>query len=284
MALVELPRPDPVLGFYGPGSMMWKINREAVLLGAGPTALLLQIAHPMVAEGVAHHSTFEQDPFARLHGTITTTMDLVFGDGRAAERAVRRLNGVHAGVRGTVDDPVARELAESYRAMDPELLLWVQVTLIMTSVRAYSRWVRPLTRSEREGFWQEARAVGTRLGISLDRSPADWTALAAYWRGMLAEGGSIRVTPTAKRMAPLIVRPPLPLTPGPVIDLLALPGLALLPDRLRRDFGLPWGPGREAAARAIGTGVRAWTTVVPADLRSMPQARRAFRRAAVQLR
>ena len=135
--------------------MMWKINREAVLLGAGPAALLLQIAHPLVAEGVAQHSTFEQDPFARLRGTLITTMDLVFGDGRRAEAAVRRLNSVHAGVRGP-----------GYRALDPALLLWVQVTLIKTSVEAYSRWVAPLSNDEMERFWQEARSVGTRLGIS----------------------------------------------------------------------------------------------------------------------
>ena len=92
MGSVDTARADPLLGFYGPGSRMWQINREAVLLGAGPAALLLQIAHPMVAEGVAHHSTFAEDPFKRLHGTIATTMALVFGDGRAAERAVARLN------------------------------------------------------------------------------------------------------------------------------------------------------------------------------------------------
>ena len=66
--------------------MMWKINREAVLLGAGPAALLLQIAHPSVAAGVAEHSTFEQDPIARLRGTLITTMDLIFGDGPAGQR------------------------------------------------------------------------------------------------------------------------------------------------------------------------------------------------------
>src|SRR5512144_1521758 len=49
-------RPHAVLGFYGPDSIMWRINREAVLLGAGPAALLLQVAHPLVAEGVAQHS------------------------------------------------------------------------------------------------------------------------------------------------------------------------------------------------------------------------------------
>src|SRR5688572_8063032 len=160
MPSVEHPRPDPILGFYGPDSMMWRINREAVLLGAGPCALLLQISHPSVARGVAEHSTFESDPFSRLSGTIRTTMDLVFGDGASSERAVRRLNGIHAGVRG-----------EGYRALDPTLLLWVQVTLIVTSVRAYQRWVGPLAEAEKEQFWQEARAVGTRLGIPLGTSP-----------------------------------------------------------------------------------------------------------------
>jgi uncharacterized protein (DUF2236 family) len=273
------PVPHPVLGFYGPTSMMWRINREAVLLGAGPTALLLQIAHPLVAEGVAHHSNFESDPFTRLHGTIRTTMDLVFGDGRAAERAVRRLNGIHAGVRGPVEDHQARATWPDYRALDPALLLWVQVTLIMTSVRAYEEWVRPLHADEKERFWHEARTVGVRLGIPLTLSPADWPALEAYWSGMLAPGGPIHVTPTARRMAPLIVRPPLPLAPRPVVDLLALPGLRYLPPRLRQEFGIEWGAGHERWARLLGLAIRAWVRIVPPGLRAMPQARAAQRRA-----
>jgi uncharacterized protein (DUF2236 family) len=275
---MEMPRADPLLGFYGPDSMMWRINREAVLLGAGPTALLLQIAHPLVAEGVAQHSTFEADPFKRLHGTITTTMDLVFGDGFAAERAVRKLNGVHATIKGPVADDEARRVAESYRALDPELLLWVQTTLIVTSVRAYNRWVAPLSRSELDVFWQEARTVGTRLGIPLTLSPADWPALAAYWRRMLAPDGPIHVTPTARRLAPPIRRPPLPYTPTLAVDLLALPGLALLPARLRDEFGIPWRRGQDALARGLGVAVKGWTSVVPTTWRSMPQANAAYRR------
>ncbi|HWH23616.1 MAG TPA: oxygenase MpaB family protein, partial [Candidatus Limnocylindria bacterium] len=232
---------DRLLGFYGPDSMMWRINREAVLLGAGPAALLLQIAHPLVAEGVARHSNFESDPFGRLHGTIATTMALVFGDGRAAEAAVRRLNGIHAGVRGATADPGARQLGDAYRALDPELLLWVQVTLIVTSVRAYQRWVGPLRRSEAEQFWHEARSVGVRLGIPLHLSPPDWSALGAYWHRMLADDGPVEVADTARRLAPLIVRPPLPLVPPAVVELLALPGLALLPVRLRAAYRIRWG-------------------------------------------
>jgi len=267
--VIERRRADPLLGFYGPDSMMWKINREAVLLGAGPAALLLQIGHPSVAAGVAEHSTFEQDPISRLRGTLITTMDLVFGDGRRAEAAVRRLNSVHAGVRGA-----------GYRALDPELLLWVQVTLIRSSVEAYSRWVGRLSASEIEQFWQEARMVGTRLGIPLSLSPADWPALTGYWERMLSDDGPIHASDTARRLSPMILRPPLPLLPGAVVDLLGMPGMALVPARLREEFGIPWSSRDEAVANALGTAVRAWTTAVPGPPRWMPQARAAYRRIA----
>jgi uncharacterized protein (DUF2236 family) len=258
--------------------MMWRINREAVLLGAGPAALLLQVAHPLIAEGVAHHSSFEQDPWKRLHGTIRTTMDLVFGDGAAANRAVKRLNSVHARVRGDVEDDEARRVASAYRAMDPALLLWVQATLIVTSVAAYRRWVGPLGADELDRFWQEARVVGVRLGIPLSLSPHDWPALEAYWDRMLADDGPVHVTPTARRLARLIVRPPFPFVPGALVDLAALPGMALLPPRIRSEFDITWGAPKAALAGVLGAAVRAWTTIVPQHLRSMPQALAADRR------
>jgi len=273
-------RPDALLGFYGPGSRMWHINREAVLLGAGPAATLLQVAHPLIAEGVAQHSDFRGDPFGRLRRTLATTMDLVFGDGRTAESALRRLNGVHASVTGPVSDPSAAMVtgADAYRALDPELLLWVQVTLIVTSIRAYARWVGPLAREDLEAFWSEARSVGVRMGIPLRVSPADWSTLTAYWARMLAPDGPIQVTDTARLLAPMLVRPPLPLTPGWAVDLLALPGLALLPKRIRDAYGIEWSARRGHAAGAIGRGVRLWTAAVPDTWRSMPQARAADRR------
>ncbi len=109
-----------------------------------------------------------------------------------------------------------------------------------------------MTEPQREQFWQEARAVGVRLGIPISLSPADWSALMGYWQRMLADDGPIHVTShRAAHLARLIVRPPIPLLPGPIVDLLALPGLGLLPARLRREFGINWGRRREfAAARA----------------------------------
>jgi uncharacterized protein (DUF2236 family) len=256
---------------------MWRINREAVLLGAGPAALLLQIAHPLVAEGVAQHSDFQADPFGRLRRTLDTTMALVFGDGATAERALRRLNGVHATVRGDVEHPDAARIsgAEGYRALDPELLLWVQATLVVTSVAAYRAWVGPVTDAEADHLWQQAREVGVRMGIPLRVSPVDWPHLMAWWDRMLVPDGPIQVTGAARAMAPMLVRPP---TPGWAVDLLALPGLGLLPDRIRAAYGIEWGPREARRSRMIGRAVRVWTHLVPRGWRAMPQARAAERR------
>jgi uncharacterized protein (DUF2236 family) len=117
------------------------------------------------------------------------------------------------------------------------------------------------------------------MGIPLTVSPPDWGALMAWWDRMLAPDGPIQVTPTALALSPMILRPALPLAPTALVDLLALPGLALLPDRIRDAYGIRWDPRTARLAALLGTGVRAWTSVVPADWRSMPPARRAYRRA-----
>jgi uncharacterized protein (DUF2236 family) len=211
---------------------------------------------------------------------LRTTLDLVFGDGWAAERAVGHLNAIHARVKGEAVDPVAREVAgTTYHALDPELLLWVQATLVITGFEAYERWVGPLDDLDREELWQDARRVGQRLGIPLERSPADWPALEAYWAAMLAPGGPIRVTPTARRLAGSILRPPVPLLPAALVDALATPGLGLLPAHVREAYGIPWGPGRATLARAADAFLRGWVGLVPASWRAMPQARVAERRA-----
>jgi uncharacterized protein (DUF2236 family) len=260
---------------------MWRINREAALLAAGPAALLLQVAHPLVAEGVHQHSAFEADPPRRLRNTLRTTLALVFGDGPTAERAVRRLNGVHGSVSGEVQDPEARAISgqDRYRALEPELLLWVQATLIRTSVDAYERWVGPISHQERESFWAEARRVGVRLGIPLSASPVDWAAFETYWEEMVGPDGPIRVTPTGRRLGQAIAGSPLPFVPGPLLGPLMSPALALMPERIRTEYGFAWGPGRAAFARTLDRAIRMWVRILPRSWRAMPQARTADRRA-----
>ena len=76
---------DP--GLFGPDSTVWRIGRERILLAGGPAALLLQIAHPLVAAGVTNHSGFSEDPFLRLRATLDATLRITFGDREQARRA-----------------------------------------------------------------------------------------------------------------------------------------------------------------------------------------------------
>ena len=40
---------DP--GYFGPNSMMWKVNKEITVLFGGARALLMHAAHPLIAAG-----------------------------------------------------------------------------------------------------------------------------------------------------------------------------------------------------------------------------------------
>ncbi|HVF13133.1 MAG TPA: oxygenase MpaB family protein, partial [Acidimicrobiales bacterium] len=108
---------DPgVIGADGP---VWRIAREKAILAGGPAALLLQVAHPLVAAGVVNHSDFESDPLGRLRHTLDSLLTVVFGDRAQAETAVAVVAAVHRPVRGVSGTGAA------YRADDPELALWV---------------------------------------------------------------------------------------------------------------------------------------------------------------
>src|SRR5689334_24842894 len=141
---------DDARGLYGPGSEAWALNREAMLLlGAGPRALLLQLAHPQVAAGVADHSDFRSDPWARLRGTLRSYLRIVYGTGTAARAEIRRLNGLHRTITGP-----------TYRARDPELSLWVHATLVDSTIVVADRWLEPLGRARRECYYAETMPIG----------------------------------------------------------------------------------------------------------------------------
>ncbi len=273
--------PSAIAGLYGPGSEAWRLNREAfLLLAAGPRALLLQLAHPLVAEGVDQHSTFRVDPWGRLHGTLTSYLRIVYGTGAAATSEIRRLNRLHVSVTGPIRDRLARDVtgAETYRARDPELSLWVHATLVESTMAAYDAWYEPLLPQRRDAFYRETLPIGHAFGIPDGLLPAGIAAFDAYWRAMLAPDGPVRVTPTARSLIPTILHPPVGALPPVLYDWLMWPAAELLPERLRDEYGIAWGPGHAAAAAWLRAAYRLWGHRLPRAWRSMPQARAADRR------
>src|SRR5947209_20188086 len=89
-------------GYYGPGSATWKIASETVITLGGTRAVLMQIAHPLVAMGVSEHSSYMIDPVGRTERTFLLGLMLTFGSTGTAQHAARSINRRHLDVHGTL--------------------------------------------------------------------------------------------------------------------------------------------------------------------------------------
>jgi uncharacterized protein (DUF2236 family) len=257
-------------GLFGPDSVAWRVDREVLVLAGGSCALLMQAAHPVVAAGVDQHSTYATDPFGRLRRTLTSSVDVVFGTRSRADAAIRRVNAIHAAVRGQLPDGAA------YSATDPEALLWVHATLVDTALRIYTRFVGPLSPGEERRYLLEAAEVAERLGVLPADLPAEVPELRDWMAGML-ETGRVQVTPAARRIARTVLYPN-GLVPRLAWDAAHLVSLATLPDPLRRQYGIRWSEGRERGVDRLAAVTRRTLPLVPPPLRFVPQARTAERR------
>jgi len=267
---------DP--GLFGPESLIWSVGRERSLLVGGAAALLLQVSHPLVAAGVAAHSQFRTDPLGRLRATLDATLRITFGDRGQAEAAARSVRRVHERVRGALPQGVGRFPAGTpYDASDPRLALWVHASLLSTSLEVYSRFVRPLAAGQRERYYQEAKPFARLFGVGDELLPPDYRAFRAYLDGMVS-GADLAVGEDAKRLASGILAPPVPLADRPGRPVLRAVTAALLPPRLRRDFGLARGSARGASAMAGPA--RLAVRGLPSRLRYWPHHRIALERVA----
>ena len=78
-------------GWFAPDSVIRRLGNTPLtpMLGGG-TAVLLQVAHPLVAAGVAEHSGYDHNLWRRLVGTLHAVYFLTFGDRAEAGDAVHR--------------------------------------------------------------------------------------------------------------------------------------------------------------------------------------------------
>jgi uncharacterized protein (DUF2236 family) len=267
------------VGLFGPGSATWHVNREGTLLLGGGRALIMQVAHPLVAAGVAQHSRYREDPWGRLYRTLGLTTRIVFGDSRTADRALERLRKRHARVRGITREAGGRfPSGTPYEAGDPALLMWVHATLVDTSLLVYERSVGPLSIGERRRYYEEQKLFAEKLGVPLERQPATYADFNEYVDSML-DGDEIAVTDALRDVVDAVLRPALPAPARPLVEALNLVTVGLLPGRLREELGLGWGPRREGLLGASSAALRRALPLVPAAARELPPARRAERRA-----
>ena len=201
-------------GYFSPESAVWRIARESVLMLGGGYALLMQAAHPLVAAGIAAHSSFRESPWRRLAGTMSAIYTVVYGTRAEADRVAARVRAIHAGVRGSIPERLGPYPAGSrYAAREPQLLLWVHGTLVDTALVMHDAFVRPLQEEEREAFYQDMKVVARLFGTPASVIPGSFSDFQAYRRERLTSG-EIVVTDAARAVAETVLRPPMPVALG----------------------------------------------------------------------
>lgn len=266
-------------------SVSWRVNGEiAVLLGWG-CAILLQLAHPKVAAGVAEHSHFRdggRGGSRRLQRTIESMLALTFGSTDEAIAAARRIDAIHGYVNGSLREARGgHRIGAAYSARDPALLRWVHVTSIDSFIRTYELFVAPLGEADKDRFCAEGTAVGPLLGVPEGYLPATYAETLDYLEMML-DSGEIEVGNAARDLAARLLAPTLPLVGGPLAKALRLPIVGLLPEPIRSAYGLPWDHRREATLFAAARVSRFLHPRLPERAHRWPIAVRASRRAARQ--
>jgi uncharacterized protein (DUF2236 family) len=265
--------------FFHPDSRIWKVDREMVLLLAGGRALLMQLAHPKIAAGVADHSRFQDDPFGRLYRTMSAMWSIVFDERTEARTALARVENRHKKVQGVVSPGEPLHAKNHYDAFDQDLLLWVHATLIDSAMIAYDRFVKLLEPAEKVGYYEDSKKLACLFGIEERIIPSSLVEFDQYMERMLTKG-VLAVGPTARNLAQdiLYARPWIFKPAGPLFRFVTT---GLLPERLREGYELQWTEPKETIFSLLARAIQVLLPLVPTPIRVVPNARiaeRALRR------
>lgn len=254
-----------------------RVNAERLALLGWSRAILLQMAHPLIAAGVAEHSSFRASPIkavSRLHGTVRAMLALTFGDPIAHGHAIAGIKTIHRRVNGQLREETGVFPAGTrYSAEDPALLLWVHATLIESVLLVHERLIGPLTPVERDQYLAEAVDVAVALGARDEEVPRTWPALETYLAAEYASG-RIAVGHDARVIVDAVMFPPWSAISGPFAWLNRVITVGLLPPLVRDQYQFVWSASRERQFERATSSIRAVRRLTPRVIAWWPEARR----------
>ncbi|KQY56569.1 oxygenase MpaB family protein [Nocardioides sp. Root140] len=256
-------------GYFPHGSMLRHVQEHrAVGQTYGQRALIIGATHPVPYVGTSASTNAKERPFMRLSATAEAFESIFFGDRAEADRVLAMVHQMHTKVKGTLDrDEGNFPSGTPYDAFDPELMLWTMAMLADSSRVAFEALVRPLGADEKERLWVDWVRFGELFGMPRSVAPETAADFEAWMQAQLA-GPDFHVTDEARvvgRAIALDMPVPIQLRPGITGTNLVVRGM--LPERVRKAFGLSWTPAHAAAYAGITAGVRASHRVVPDQVR-----------------
>lgn len=254
-----------------------RINGERLVLLGWSRAILLQIAHPLIAAGVHEHSGFRASPAAaigRLRATVRAMLSIAFGDDARRDGAIAGIRAIHRRVNGVLPEAVgAFPVGTPYSAEDPALLLWVHTTLIESTVLAYERFISPLSEADRDAYCVVSAPVPVALGAIADDVPRTWRELIAM-NDLAVETGTITVGPQAREVAQALMAGQASRLMPPAGWLNRLVTVGLLPPPVREQYGFAWSGRRDRTFERATTTIRRARRLMPDTVARFADARR----------
>ncbi|WP_243640439.1 oxygenase MpaB family protein [Nocardioides jejuensis] len=246
--------PAEDFGFYGPGSVTWKVWSYPTSLTIGfQRAVVIEELDPhLVAAVTKTHGIYDR-PRTRYDRTLRYFAMVAFGDSRSTAKAADVLVRIHA--KGIGLDP---ETGTRYDANDPDSQLWILLTGWHSILMAYERYgPGQLSAEEDAQYWAECARAAELQTCDPDQVPRSREGVRAYFEEMrpqLIGSESARAAMHHLLQAEVMLPPMSPLLrPATVVTtrILRRGTLATMPPWMREMSGLPVNPLLDAAVRPV---------------------------------
>jgi uncharacterized protein (DUF2236 family) len=222
---------DP--GYFGPQSMMWKVNKEITVLFGGARALLMHAAHPLIAAGARQTSFYQRDPWKRLIRTLSLQNSVTFGNKQEADESAHRINKLHEVING--EDEVT---GGYYDALDHEQLLWVHACLQISSIYFYEMTVKKLSEAEKNQYHLENMKAAELVLVDKDKMPKTHDGLKNWVIEKSREDGYLVSTDVAEDVKNIIGGGPVPKHIKPIWPFIAFTAFNTLPQEFKEIYGI----------------------------------------------
>jgi uncharacterized protein (DUF2236 family) len=222
---------DP--GYFGPQSMMWKVNKEITVLFGGARALLMHAAHPLIAAGARQTSFYQRDPWKRLIRTLSLQNSVTFGNKQEADESAHRINKLHEVING--EDDVT---GGYYDALDHEQLLWVHACLQISSIYFYEMTVKKLSVEEKNQYHLENMKAAELVLVDKNKMPKTHDGLKNWVTEKSREDGYLVSTDVAEDVKNIIGGGPVPKHIKPIWPFIAFTAFNTLPKEFKEIYGI----------------------------------------------
>ena len=222
---------DP--GYFGPQSMMWKVNKEITVLFGGARALLMHAAHPLIAAGARQTSFYQRDPWKRLIRTLSLQNSVTFGTKEEADESAHRINKLHEVIKG--EDEIT---GGYYDALDHEQLLWVHACLQISSIYFYEKTVKKLTEKEKNQYHEENSIAAEMVLVDRQIMPKTHEELKDWVIEKSKEKDYLVLTDVAIDVADIISGGPVPRHIKPIWPFIAFTAFNTLPPEFKNIYGI----------------------------------------------